>query len=217
MKCLLCTLPLILLLACNPNRTAPDDPAAIRASPGEIETSYNVTIEIPETGYAFMDTVMQNEIRQIREEYIEIASAPVESAARYQLNIDVDSFYFPPAIHSYLFNIYEYTGGAHGNTYIRTFTFDTQKQREIGLSEIIGPFFEDDQQMYALIGRIVMSNLGSRLEDKDWVEKGTGYNPENYQNFVVTKDELVFYFPPYQIAPYSEGTIKIAIPMMALQ
>jgi hypothetical protein len=49
--------------------------------------------------------------------------------------------------------------------------------------------------------------------DKDWIKKGTSADPSNYSRFILKGRNLVIYFEPYAVAPYSAGTIQVKIPL----
>jgi hypothetical protein len=76
------------------------------------------------------------------------------------------------------------------------------------------------------IAPIVQQSLESQLsaainapltdEDKQWIQTGTGEDPQNYQVFVLDGDSLVFHFPPYQVAAYAAGPQSVAIPLSSL-
>ena len=131
------------------------------------------------------------------------------------LTIDYETYNFSGDVISYQFTIYEYTGGAHGNTYFRTFTFDVTDEREIVLDDV----FTDVTAGLEAAAPTIRDSLSERLDDmadSQWLEDGTAPVVENYQHFALTEDTLLFFFPPYQVAPYAAGPQTVSVPLSAL-
>ena len=53
-------------------------------------------------------------------------------------------------------------------------------------------------------------------EDKNWLKEGTKPMLENFSLYYFDKDGLHLTFPPYQVAPWASGPIKITIPTSKL-
>ena len=49
--------------------------------------------------------------------------------------------------------------------------------------------------------------IDPRITNITWMMEGTKGKKENYQNFIFTENGIIFYFSPYQIAPYSTGIL----------
>jgi hypothetical protein len=133
----------------------------------------------------------------------------------YVLDISYEAFAHSDAITSLVFTAYEFTGGAHGNTGIQTFTFDLQN----GVALTLDDLFTDTAAALAIIAPLVEADLTVKLGDMldaQWLQDGTGTNPANYQHFALDADNLIFYFPPYQVAPYAAGTQTVSIPLTDL-
>ena len=130
----------------------------------------------------------------------------------YTMDITYSITSYGADIQSILFSIYEFTGGAHGNLYFHAITYDVANDMQI---EFLDLFQEEFNPLWT-ISPIVQESLLMQLEDMsdaDWIADGTGDEVfENYQNFVVTDEALVFHFPPYQVAPYAAGPQSVSIP-----
>jgi hypothetical protein len=131
------------------------------------------------------------------------------------LQVDYELFDFSPTILSVKFTVYEYTGGAHGNTAFQTYTFDLAQQRILTLNDLFLPGSNPLQVIAPIVQQDLAATLGD-MADATWIEQGTGTNPDNYQNFVLTPDALIFFFPPYQVAPYAAGPQTVSIPLAQL-
>lgn len=108
------------------------------------------------------------------------------------------------------FVIYTFSGGAHGMTYFKTFTFHLAKEIELALSDLFLP----DAAYLEVIAPMAQAALTEQLgdmADADWIAQGAAPVPENYQNWMLTPDALVFIFEPYQVAAYAAGPQTVTI------
>lgn len=126
-----------------------------------------------------------------------------------------DFYQFSDTVMSLNFTISEYTGGAHPNHYFQSFTFDLATEQEIALADLFLP----DSDPFSLIGPLVEADLivqqGGNA-DPTWIHEGTGSNPDNYQQFALTADSLILFFPPYQVGPYALGAFAVTIPLPSI-
>ena len=58
--------------------------------------------------------------------------------------------------------------------------------------------------------------LGIMLDIENWLKEGTKPMLENFSLYYFDKEGLHLTFPPYQVAPWASGSIKITIPMNKL-
>ncbi|MBP6855958.1 MAG: DUF333 domain-containing protein [Candidatus Pacebacteria bacterium] len=131
---------------------------------------------------------------------------------------------------SYVFTNYEFTGGAHGNTTITTFSFGASGQMKI--EDILN--FNDNHNDIALTKLTATKLLNDAniktYTDENMVRDGLGLNciaangtfdkvacnrdgfffPSNFQNFVITDTGLTFIMNRYQVAPYVAGNPKVS-------
>lgn len=101
-----------------------------------------------------------------------------------------------------------YTGGAHGNSEIRTFNFDLTTGKQLVLKDV----FNKNENYISIIN--------------EEIEKQIKLNPTKYfsekeqcfvtirrdQSFGIENGNVVLYFNPYEIAPYSTGAPQFKIP-----
>lgn len=119
------------------------------------------------------------------------------------------------------FTVYEFTGGAHGNTSLKTFNFDRKTGKDLTLTEIFPQ--KDALKQIAKISEKTFTKLlkAKKLgSDLNWVKEGTRPVVENYSNFVITQAQKVgkktvftikFLFPQYQISCYADGIQSLFI------
>jgi hypothetical protein len=162
--------------------------------------------------YDFAREAVLNFLAQTRDPFWEAATADLSTMFNpWMLHITPEDFTYGSDTRSILFTISDYTGGAHPNTYYKTFVFNLAQERQITLDDL----FTDTTSALALVSPIVQQHvidqLGGDYTDSQWLEDGTGTNPDNYQNFVLTEEGLIFVFPPYQLAAYAAGSFRVTI------
>jgi hypothetical protein len=108
-------------------------------------------------------------------------------------------------------DVYEYTGGAHGNTVRYADTFDTNDGKRLKLADLFKKGYEYKPVILKEIERqadLMYKNGFQFFED---YKKGiiTYFNEDNYYLF---PNGLAIYYPLYTIAPYVSGIIVFTIP-----
>lgn len=132
-------------------------------------------------------------------------------------------------IHSYLFNQYEFTGGAHGNTSNATFNFNNKGY--INLEKVLNLQNGNDLKITRMIYNKLPSILGDTF-DKEMASSGLGLSylksdgitldkakcncdgflfASNLQNFIIGDDGITFVMGQYQVAPYVAGMPEVLI------
>lgn len=156
--------------------------------------------------------------------------------APYDLSLQFTGLVDTPAIVAVAADGSSYTGGAHGNPLVARFVWLPRQQKLLAAQELVTA--PNGWQVIADASREqLMTALSQRL-DADGVEGADraeqlktgsrmiddGIRPvaANFAQFepVVDADgrirALRFVFPPYQVAPYVEGTVTVAVPARVL-
>lgn len=123
---------------------------------------------------------------------------------------------------SYVYQMYADTGGAHPNTYYRTFTFDSKTGEEVEIEDAFIPG-TDYLNLLSTKSRALLVPLIAGRESvsvsevqTDQIDSGTLPEVDSFQNFYFEGSSLVLIFPPYQVGPYVLGMIELPIPASAL-
>lgn len=122
---------------------------------------------------------------------------------------------------SYVYAIYQDTGGAHPNGFFKTITFDATGN-EVTLENLFKPDARYLDVLSAKSKVLVTKELENRLGQKvdesieDWVRMGTAPSPEALQFFYLDGTNLVILFPRYQVAAYAAGDFEARIPLSEL-
>ncbi len=133
-----------------------------------------------------------------------------EYIAEYEVASSSDSV-------SYVYDIYNFTGGAHGGVYKRVYTFDKSgKEKTISISNA------SIQKVLPQIRTDLKKQMIQRAEIKEseidtkWLSDGTAVSKENYSTYWYDGYDVVFYFGQYQVGPYVYGEFEVRIPISSL-
>lgn len=117
---------------------------------------------------------------------------------------------------SYIYTVYEDTGGAHGNTVFKTFVFDKTSGAQLSLADVFAPGSGYLDTLSNLSRENLSKSLGQVL-DAAMLDPGTEPKADNFQDFFFDNSDFVLLFPPYQVAAYAAGPQTVRIPFAKLQ
>jgi hypothetical protein len=161
---------------------------------------------------------------------------PDRPLMQYELNIQYKKFTstkFDTV--SYVFQNYEFTGGAHGNTALTTFTFGVNGLTNI--EDILDlSSNNNDIKLTKIVEKKLETILGQNL-NQDMLDGGLGLSylskdgtfdsvkcqcdgflfPSNFQRFKITDEGIVFIFEQYQVAPYAVGQPEVLMSWKELE
>lgn len=177
----------------------------IEKSISEENEIYKIDAKYPSFGFNNIDSeissFVQKQVATFKSENSE--SYPGQSA-KYLLNtkyrVEVtDSL-------SVIMTIETYTGGAHGNLFIKTFVYSDVAERMS-----IGSFFSPGSNYLTKLSEISRVKLGEKSEDV-WFDEGTEPISSNFEAFYISEEgNLNIIFQPYQVGPWVMGTPEISI------
>lgn len=101
---------------------------------------------------------------------------------------------------SYIVQGYEYTGGAHGNTFLESFNYDKKTGERITIQDVVSS--EDT------------FNVLAALADKELTieyPEGSNSDPKNWSIWYTENNSITFVFVPYQIASYATGQQELNV------
>ena len=109
---------------------------------------------------------------------------------------------------------YDYEGGAHGYVAEWGTTIDLKSGDELTLSQLAGdtPGFMDK------VLEVVLENLNERKEQDELFDTYESYVEQNIEetNWYLDETGIVLVYTPYEIGPYSSGSIAVQIPYEAV-
>lgn len=132
----------------------------------------------------------------------------------YELDIDYDKGQIDNDVVSVVFNVYNFEGGAHGASYFIPLNYDVKLKKEIALADL----FLADAGLLQKISDYCIKDLTKQITEKlgstegTWIQDGAGPKEENFQFFLINKNNIVFYFPQYQIAYGAAGDFRVVMP-----
>ena len=152
---------------------------------------------------------IENAIAQFDSLALEAAES-LPKGVKSALKITQDVKRIKSGIVSFISEHYIYIGGAHGNTSYKPVTVDISSEapHNLKLSEL---FSTDDyiEKLNFIIDTIVEKDPQNYSEL--WAEPHI--TKENEDRFYLTDDELVIYFPPYELSYYAKGFVEFKIPL----
>jgi hypothetical protein len=203
---------IIVLLAFGINVTE----AAATVVPLKIDRGIFMVVTLPqlddglESRYLskFNETYRNNVLQPYRQfEFValETRRAPllptqVKNAMTFQAGYDV--FRNDDRIVSIMQKLYQFTGGAHGMSHVMTSTIDLQAGCELKLADL---FTTDKDYLGKLNEAVRQANVTRKYPA--WGFKGI--HPDSL--YYLSDEGIVLIFQPYEIAPYSEGIVKILV------
>lgn len=106
------------------------------------------------------------------------------------------------------YTVYEFFGGAHGETFIYTYNIKGSKNGTFTLSDM----FNDGVNYKDIVDKIICDEI-SKNKDKYFPESEKTVWQTDYNNkfYINNKGEIVIYFSEYELAPYAAGTIEFKI------
>ena len=142
------------------------------------------------------------------------AEAPAYPQA-FEFDIDSSSVYEDTNHISFLLNVYQFAGGAHGSTSLIPITYSKQTKKLLSLEEALQPVRKD---WLAALSTEARKQLNAQVQkkkfssDEDWINKGTEPTKENFAIFKLEKNSVRIIFSQYQVGPYSSGMPEIVVP-----
>ena len=169
------------------------------------------------------ETFIQNAIRTMLENQINIFMGAVNTSTtsgtpltEWSLSVNYDVFEFDSSVFSVVFHTEENTGGAHPNYYVDTITFDRAHDGILNLQDLFITGSDPLQLIVPFVRNNLEGILGNDPSIVQGIEGGTQPNYDNFKAFAVTHDALIFFFPPYQVAPFAAGGFTVRMPLSLL-
>lgn len=109
------------------------------------------------------------------------------------------------------YNGYQFTGGAHGATFIKYLNWDVNGRKKILLSDILKPGYEAELNKAAEKIFRKQENLTATASLKDnYFFKDDKFSLN--QNFLITPLGIKFLYNQYEIKPYAAGQTSLEVP-----
>jgi len=166
---------------------------------------------LPVTGLPKVDAALLAHLDERRSEVQALLKSTGIGRGRARANVSRIAFSActaSPALLSIRFEEMRDTGGAHPNTTYASFVFDLRTQSRLTLADL----FTDTQAALAVLSTLAETRLTLALDGLLFPEGFTA-TANNFSIFVLEGADIVFTFPPYQVASYAQGTQTLRVPL----
>lgn len=207
-----------------------------------IETKPNLIIGIsyppPAMKHPALARALRDYAEAARNEVVRALTAlgQAKPAAPYDLSLQFSMLVESPRIVAVAADGSSYTGGAHGQPLVERFVWLPQKQQMLAAEQLI-PQADSWKPVSAYVREQLMTALSAQLDEEalegavraeqlalrsKMITEGTEPGAARFARIepVLNADgsirALRFVFPPYQVAPYSEGTRSVEVPARLL-
>ena len=151
-----------------------------------------------------------SEYRLLQEEFSDYA---VPRELERKITIITDT----AAIVSLRFEEFSFLGGAHPMQTVHYSSFDASTGRQLSLNDLFTTGHEADlgQKVAQEFRRVRQVPDSQNLTDAGfWIEEGKF---PTSRNFAIGVKHIVFYYNPYEVAPYAWGPTEVHVPLETLQ
>ncbi len=172
-----------------------------------------IRVTYPKTEFLKLNQELKIYIGSLLDEFLDLGEQTLQSSFSYSLDSYYEKYTNDPYL-SYAFFSSMNTGGAHPNHTIQTFVYQKEENKILTISDLeqkysnlLSILSEESRNLLRKNPKIEHTKLGEEM-----LLEGTQPISDNFQHFVMTKDGILIFFEPYQVAPYAEGSFRILIP-----
>jgi len=166
---------------------------------------------LPVTGKRQVDAVLKGHLDERKAEVQALLRSTGVGRGRVRANTDriaFTGFTASPRLLSIRFEELRDTGGAHPNTTYASFVFDMNSQKHLPLSDL----FTDETAALKVLSELASRRMTLALDGAVFPE-GVAPKSANFSVFVLDGADLLFTFPPYQVASYAQGAQTLRVPL----
>lgn len=183
--------------------------------------NYNIEIMYPSIGAVSNGQVnieISDFVNGIGDSFKDLVGKPDAWDGDNSLKIFYDPYEINNNFVSIRYEISEYTGGAHPDSYSKSFNYDLKNNKIISLSDI----FDSNKDYLNSISNktiqyLLKVNEDNGLTDEESVKQGAGPELENFKTFTFNKNTIVFYFNPNAVAVYVAGRQDVIFPLSSIK
>lgn len=174
--------------------------------------SLKIQFAYPELGIAAIDSHLAQWATTMAKDFKEniIRESSPEDKTKYEMSGKYTVSRPSAAAVSITYEIWTYTGGAHGNLDIITLNYDTEHGTPLSLEHL----FNDVEQALELMSTYCYTVLAAELgadSSAAMLKSGTSPDAENFSAMTLQPSGITIHFQPYQVAPWSAGPQKVSM------
>lgn len=168
---------------------------------------HKITIDLPHVSDENLRKKIDNYITEYKKDFLDnIQDVNIQKDMIYTLNVSYENYSFDN-FECYVFYLEIFTGGAHPIPSLWTVNYDLEKKEFVTIDN----FIKNDSNFLEKVSKSVRSDLllDPKAVNVEMIFWGTEPIVTNFQNFVLKNNGILFFFPPYQVAPYSSGVLNV--------
>lgn len=176
----------------------------------ESTDNYDLKIDYPDVENKKIKNKIDEYVKEQKDNFLNnVKEVEDLEQPKYDFNLSVNVNDYKDITHVYMLT-FAYTGGAHYTRDDTSLYYDNKTKEFVDLKY----FFKDEESFKKLssIAYYYVLKLEDKTFDELWVKRGTDPTIDNYRHFNFKDEGLEILFPPYQIASWADGEIKITIP-----
>jgi hypothetical protein len=157
------------------------------------------------------DQAVYDYIKQTRDGFLNVAKMPGPHDMPYELDTtatEYNSALPPRGTQSVVFKTFQDVGGAHPQTFYKSFNWDQSYRKPITIDNL----FREGTQPFPVILPIVQSELQKQSGQPVAIAPEVGLDPSKYENFAITNDALIFFFSQGELVPEAAGALQVSVP-----
>lgn len=175
----------------------------------QTDPAYNLNITFPSD---FPDEKpVLDYVKQTRDGFLNVAKSPDFRGMPYELDTTSNQYSSavpPRGTQSVVFTTYQNVGGAHPQTFYKSFNWDQAYRKPITFENLFRPGTDP----LPVIFPVVQADLARQSGMPDPVLPASGLDPANYQNFAITDDAVIFFFGQGELLPEAAGATQVSVP-----
>lgn len=174
--------------------------------------SYTLDYRFP-VGYPDQQAVA-GYLTQTRDGFVNVSGMPGSRDQPYVLDARGTAYSSgtPPRTQSLVFEVYQNVGGAHPQTWYKTFNYNVAARTPITFDTLFKPGTKPLDVIYPIVQRELQKQSGVEQD----IPSSIGLDPAHYQNFAITDDAVIFFFGQGELLPEAAGAGQASVPRAAV-
>ncbi|MDA2894579.1 RsiV family protein [Mycolicibacterium sp. BiH015] len=154
-------------------------------------------------------------LKQTRDGFVNVSEMPGSWNLPYVLDGRGTGYRTGPddgGTRSVVFEMYENVGGAHPQTWFKSFNWDVAKKAPITFDTLFAPGTEPLNVIFPIVQADISRQLGVDAP----ISPSAGLDPAKYTEFAITDDSVIFYFGQGEIMAGAGGALQATVPRSAI-
>jgi hypothetical protein len=154
-------------------------------------------------------------LTQTRDGFVNVAETPGSWNLPYVLDGKGTSYRSGPddaGTRSVVFEVYENVGGAHPQTWYKSFNWDVVKKAPLTFDTLFKPGTKPLDVIFPIVQSEVTRQLGVDVP----ISPSDGLDPAKYTEFAVTDDSVMFFFGQGEMMAGAGGALQATVPRAAI-